>query len=100
MHCWLFSKKKRAYCFSIVVSTSKNTDLVFLDLIDQPVLLVDAVGPAAGQNMFERFGLADAGKRITLDFFDQFQDVKRLFPVLLYPPGQIFETSRFKFQAF
>ena len=86
--------------FSIVVTTSENTNFVLLDLIYQPVLFIDAAGPATGQTMLERFGLAGAGKRITLNFLDQLDNAKRLFTVLLHPPSQIFESGLIKLQAF
>jgi hypothetical protein len=51
------------------------------------VLFIDAAGPATGQTMLERFWLAGAGKRITLNFLDQLDNAKRLFTVLFNPPG-------------
>jgi hypothetical protein len=73
--------------FSIMVTTSEITNFVLLDLIYQPVLFIDAAGPATGQNMLERFGFAGACKRITLNILDQLDNAKCLFTVLFNPPG-------------
>lgn len=45
----IVNTRSRHSVFSVVVSAGQNTDLVFLDLIDQSVLLVDTAGPAAGK---------------------------------------------------
>ena len=89
-----------ASAFLVVVTTGENADFILLDLIDKAVLLVNAARPAAGKFMFERFGLAGAAKRITLDFLDQLEDTKSLFAVLFDPPGKIFKPGRIKLQAF
>ncbi len=73
--------------FLKVVTTSENTNFVLLNLIYQSVLFIDATGPATGQAMLERFRLASAGKRITLNFLDQFVNAKRRITVLLHPPS-------------
>lgn len=82
-----------------MVTTSKDSDLVGCDLIDDPMLLVDPTRPAAGQFVFQRFGFADTGKRFALDLSDQVDDPESLFAVLFYPPGEVFEGSYVKFQA-
>jgi hypothetical protein len=53
--------------FSAVVTACEDADFIFFDLLDQPVFLVDAAGPASGKLVLERFGLAGAGERVTLD---------------------------------
>jgi hypothetical protein len=53
-----------------MVTTSKDSDLVRCDLVNDPMLLIDPTRPAAGQFVFQRFRLADAGKGFTLDLSD------------------------------
>lgn len=95
-------KRKLGRCtvFLIVVAAGENADFILLDLIDRPMLLIDAAGPAAGEFMLERFGFAGAGEWISLDFTNQLEDTKGLFAVLLHPPGKIFKPGWIKFQSF
>jgi hypothetical protein len=80
------------------VSASKDPDLLRLDLIDEPMLLVDPPRPAPGEFVPQRFGPADPFKWIAL-FPDQANHTKRLRAVLLHPPSEIIEAGRVKFQA-
>lgn len=50
----------------VVIPASKNPDLVQQNLVDEPVLLVDAAGPASGQLMLQWFRLTDSRKRVAL----------------------------------
>ncbi len=75
----------------VVVAAGQNPDLVRLDLIHEPMLLVNPPRPAAGQFIFQRFGLSFAAKRIALDFLNQFQNAERLLAILLDPPEQVFD---------
>lgn len=83
-----------------MVAAGENADFILLDLIDKPMLLIDAAGPAAGEFMLEWFGFAGASEWISLDFLDQLEDTKGLFAVLLHPPGKIFKPGWIKFQSF
>lgn len=72
-----------------MVPTGQDTDLVFLDLIDQSVFLVDSTGPAAGKLMPERLRLAGSFKRGALHLFEQLDNAEGDLTVLLYPPAQV-----------
>lgn len=54
------------------------------------MLLCEASRPGAGRKVFERFGLADAGKWITYDCFNQIKSPQRDFSISLHPITQIF----------
>lgn len=51
----------------VMVPTGQDSNLLFLTLIDKPMLRVDAPGPTALQFMLERFGLFNAFERIALN---------------------------------
>jgi hypothetical protein len=76
---------------SIMEPAGGNPDLVFLYLIDEPMFLINASRPTTGQFVLQRLGLAQTGKRVTLNFTNQPHDSKRLRPVLLDPLGEILE---------
>jgi hypothetical protein len=80
-----------------VKPAGENSDLVFLHLINEPVFLIDASRPTAGQLAFQGLGLAQTGKRLTLNFTHQFHDSKCLRPVRFDPPREILECRRVKF---
>lgn len=83
-----------------MITAGENADVVFFDLIDEAVLLVDAAGPAAGKFVPERLGFAAAGKRITLNLLDELDNSQGFFSVLFHPPRQIFKCVGVKRQAF
>ena len=63
-----------------------NLQLADLDSVDQPMLMIDATGPQATQDVLERFRLADAFKRVTLDRLDdQVYALNAGFVILLKP---------------
>jgi hypothetical protein len=47
-----------------MISASKNTNSFVGNLINKAVLIVDSLGPASSQLMFERLRLADTPERI------------------------------------
>jgi hypothetical protein len=82
---------------SVVEPAGENPDLVFLYLIDEPVLLIDASRPTTGQFVFQGLGLAHTGIRVTLNLANQSHDSKCLRPVLFDPPSEILEGRWVKF---
>lgn len=58
----------------IMISAGENSDFLARHLIDQSVFIVDALGPATGQLMFEWLGLADAAEGIGLRFLNEPED--------------------------
>lgn len=46
----------------VVVTASQYPDFVFLHLVDEAMLLIDSSGPAAGQFVLQRLGLAKPAK--------------------------------------
>jgi hypothetical protein len=80
-----------------VEPAGENPDLVFPHLIDEPVFLIDASRPTTGQFALQGLGLAQTGKRITLNFTNQFHDSKCLRPVRFDPPREILEGRWVKF---
>lgn len=69
---------------SIVVTACRDSDFLLKNLIDEPMLLVDAFRPATCQLMLERFRLADAAERIVLRFLDQPNEAQRLLSIVLH----------------
>jgi hypothetical protein len=59
-------------------------------------LLIDAPRPGTTQFALQRFGLADSGERLTLDFPNRTDDPQCLCAVVLDPPCEIFEGSGIK----
>jgi hypothetical protein len=68
-------------------AAGKDADLVWQDLINQPVFLVDAPRPAPREFVFEWLGFAQPRKRLPLYFTNQADNPKRLGPVLSNPPS-------------
>jgi len=83
----------------IVVAAGQDSDLFFLNLVDKPVLLVDALRPAAGEIVLEWLRLTDASEGVFLGFLNHPHDAQRLLAIVLDPPGQVVEGRRVKFQA-
>ncbi len=79
-----------------MISAGQNPDLIVLYIIDQPMLVIDAPGPATGQFMLERLRLAGAGKGGALHLLDQLDQTQRFLAILLDPPGQILEGRGIK----
>jgi hypothetical protein len=82
-----------------VKSARENANLIRLNLIDEPMFLVDPPRPASAEVVPQRLGLADAFEWVELGFPNQTNQPKGLGAILLYPPGEILEACRIKFQA-
>jgi hypothetical protein len=54
-----------------MVSTGKNSDLIFLNFINQAMFPVNAPGPTPCQFMLKRLGFTGTFERSALDFFEQ-----------------------------
>jgi hypothetical protein len=59
---------------SVVVARLKKVYPVGCDPVNQPVFLRNSARPAAGEGIFERFGLADARKGIAGDGLDKLKN--------------------------
>jgi hypothetical protein len=59
---------------SVMITARKYSNLVGENLIDDPVLVVDASRPTAGQFVLQGFRFADPLKWILLDFLDKPDD--------------------------
>lgn len=84
---------------SIVVSTSKDTNLVWEGFIHKSVLIIYASRPAAGKLVFQRLWVTDSGERLALHFFDQLDNAQGFLTISLDPPSQVFESGGIKFQV-
>jgi len=82
-----------------VVPASQDSDLVRQDLIDQPVFLVDASGPAPGEFVLEWLRLAQTGKWVPLHLADEANNAERLGAILLDPPGHVLKRGGVEFEA-
>jgi hypothetical protein len=71
----------------IVIPAGQDPDRVLFNFIDQPVFLIDTTRPAAGKLILERLRFAGSLGRGALNFFDQLNDTKGFFAILLYPPA-------------
>jgi hypothetical protein len=80
-----------------VVSTRKEANPVLVDLIDQPMLVVDSSRPTALQIMLQRLGLSHSLEGISLNFSNQPDNSQRLRSVMLHPPREILERRCVKF---
>ena len=81
-----------------MVTASENPDLIRLDLVDEPMLLVNSPRPAASQLVLQRLGLAFALEWVSLDVLNEFENAKRFLPVVLDPPCQVLHRRQFKDQ--
>ena len=70
-----------------MIAARQHSNLVRQDLIDESVLIIDTLGPASRQITTERFGLADAAKRIGLRGLDQPHAAHGFLTVLYNPPS-------------
>ena len=82
-----------------MVAAREDSDFVFDDLVNESMFVVDSLGPATGQFVFEWFGLADPAERVRLRFDDQTDDAQCLLAILLDPPRQVLESRTVKFQV-
>jgi hypothetical protein len=80
-----------------MIPAGKDSDSVVLHLIHEPMLVIDAPGPATDQFVLERLGLAGSSEGCPLDLFDQFNQAQGFLAILLNPPGQILEGRGIKF---
>jgi hypothetical protein len=55
-----------------------NPQGIFLDLVDQAMLVGDSPGPIPAQDMLQGFGFADPGERVAPDLADQVIDAGRV----------------------
>jgi hypothetical protein len=83
-----------------VVTARQYPDLVFLHLVDQTMLMIDAPGPTTTQFVPQRLRLAEARKGLSLRLSDQANDAVCLRPFLFHPRGKILKSRNVKLQAF
>jgi hypothetical protein len=60
----------------------------------ESMLLGDPPRPAAGEKVFQRFGFAGSGERVTHDGFDQLQRSRRDAAVGFDPVAKVFSKIR------
>ncbi len=77
-----------------MVATLKEIDTLGRYAINQAMLLSNAPRPYARAQPFERFGFADAPKRIAGNGFDQLKNSQRNLPVGLDPVSQVLTKVR------
>jgi hypothetical protein len=53
-----------------MVSTRENSDLLGAHVVNEAMLIIDALGPATGQIMFQPLRLANASEGVSLGFLD------------------------------
>jgi len=70
---------------SIVIAQLSDQDGVLRRPVHDPVFVIDATRPIAGESVLERLGLADSGKRIAPDLLDETDDAFEPPPVGPYP---------------
>ena len=73
----------------VVITTSENTNRLVKNLVDKPMLIVNALRPATSKLMFERLWFADSPERIALRFLNQANQTECFLTVLGYPPSKI-----------
>jgi len=83
----------------IMPTATQHANLFFCHFINQTMFVINAFKPTSSEVVFERFGLADATKRISLAFLNQTQQAQRHFAVEVHPPRQVLEPLRTKFQV-
>jgi hypothetical protein len=69
-----------------MITAREYSNLVLLDLVDEPMLLIDAARPTALRFVPQRLGFSYAGKRISLNLANQSDDSKRNRPTDPVPP--------------
>lgn len=72
---------------AVVVTGLEDFDFLVVGPVDEPVLVIDAAGPVAGQVAFERLGLADSGERVPLYLANHAGDLLGHPPVGGFPAG-------------
>jgi len=82
-----------------MISTSEDSYLVLLDLIDEAMLFIDPPGPTSSQLVLQWLRPSNPGERISLNISNQANDAKRLRAIPLHPPRKVLESRRVKFQA-
>lgn len=74
---------------AIVIPTRGDDDLVILDAVYQPVLIVDPSRPESLVLMFERFGLANTREGAALNVRYKFEYPPQQFGFMLHPVAHI-----------
>lgn len=74
----------------------EEIDPVFMDDIDDPVLLGQPPGPRAREDMLQRLGLADAVEGIPQNGLDEVQSPQGYSAINLDPMPEIFPKLRLK----
>ena len=69
---------------------------IALNLVNEPMLLIDALRPPAGQLAAQKLRLARAAERITPCFLDQSQQTFRQLRICLNPILEILEGLRLR----
>jgi len=70
---------------AVAIASLKNHDVVAIDEVDQPVLLADPSGPAAGEGVAQRLGFADPFTGVPEDVVDEPVDAFEGCPVSREP---------------
>src|SRR5208282_136449 len=75
---------------AVVITSLEDLHLFVVGPVHQPVFVVDAAGPVAGQITFQGFRLSYPGERVALDLTDQPRDSRRHLPVRAQPVQEVF----------
>src|ERR1700688_807405 len=79
---------------TVVITSLEDLHLFVVGPVHEPVFVVDAAGPVAGQVTFQGFRLAYPGERVALDLTDQARDPRRHLPVCAQPEQEVFPGVR------
>ena len=72
-----------------MVAASQYPDPVAVNLVDQPMRLINAPGPTTLQFVFQRLRLANTRKRLPLNLTNQTDDAECLGAIFFHPPGEV-----------
>src|SRR4051794_38211548 len=75
---------------SVVIAGLKELDSFFRHDVDQPMLLREASGPRAGNQVLQRLRLPDSREWIAEDCFDEIERTKRDLPFVSNPEAKVF----------
>jgi hypothetical protein len=80
----------------IVIARLEEIDPIFMDDIDDPVLLGQPPRPRTREDVLQRLGFADAGERISQNGLDEVQSPQSDSAINLDPVPEIFPKLRLK----
>ena len=81
----------------IVISALQEVDRFVTGAIHQPVFLCDAARPAAGKQIFERFGFPRTFERVSHGGLDQIEDPDCSGAFGFYPEAEVLQELRLEY---